>query len=249
MRTSRLAIFSFARMTSKLSIAHIRIPYRTRDDTFDLTDLKSLEPLKQFKEWFEDAVKSGLVYEANAMALATSTRSGIPSVRYVLLKELDDRGFTFFTNYESRKAIELESNPNASLLFYWEPLHRQVRVEGTVTRLPEEESAEYFSKRPRQSQLAAMASPQSQVIPSQQSFVDSVKELENLYPEGETVPKPKNWGGYVLYPHTIEFWQGQSTRMHDRIRFRRITPEEQASIDPKVTHLGEDGWVYERLAP
>ncbi|KAF7255330.1 hypothetical protein EG68_07661 [Paragonimus skrjabini miyazakii] len=236
-------------MPGDLTIQHIRVPYRDGKDVFDLVNLTHKEPLSQFKAWFEEAVHCGLVYEANAMALATSTRSGIPSVRYVLLKELDEHGFYFFTNYESRKASELESNPNASLLFYWEPLQRQVRVEGTVTQLSPERSEIYFASRPKCSQLAATISPQSSVIPSRQYLDDKFSKLGAFYADKDTIPKPKNWGGYVLCPHTVEFWQGQTNRLHDRIRFRRVNIHDTIPVDPECTHTGDDGWVYERLAP
>ncbi|KAA3671946.1 pyridoxamine 5'-phosphate oxidase, partial [Paragonimus westermani] len=170
-------------------------------------------------------------------------RSGVPSVRYVLLKELDEHGFYFFTNYESRKAGELEDNPNASLLFYWEPLQRQVRVEGTVTQLSPGRSEIYFASRPKCSQLAATISPQSRVIPSRQHSISSFRILVTSCHSYDFR------GGYVLCPHTVEFWQGQTNRLHDRIRFRRANTDDTTPVDPECTHIGDDGWVYERLAP
>ncbi|KAB1265221.1 Pyridoxine-5'-phosphate oxidase [Camelus dromedarius] len=149
-------------------------------------------------------------------------------------------GFRFFTNFESRKAKELDSNPFASLVFYWEPLNRQVRVEGSVKKLPEEEAKCYFHSRPKSSQIGAVVSRQSSVIPDRE-------ELEQLYQEQE-VPKPQYWGGYILYPQVIEFWQGQTNRLHDRIVFRRSLPTGDSPLGP-MTHQGEEDWFYERLAP
>ncbi|CAH8475997.1 unnamed protein product [Heterobilharzia americana] len=174
------------------------------------------------------------------MALATCSKECIPSVRFVLLKELDENGFHFFTNYESRKAQELDSNPNASLLFYWEFLKRQVRVEGTVTRSSDFESEEYFKSRSKASQISATVSQQSQVVPNREFLDKKYTELENEYADKDKLPKPSNWGGYILFPKSIEFWQGQTNRLHDRIRFRR---------SDQITDKSDNGWVCERLAP
>ncbi|CAH8468619.1 unnamed protein product [Heterobilharzia americana] len=199
---------SFVNMNSQLKISHMRIPYRKSDDTFDIIDISQKDPLLLFKTWFEEAVQCGHVYEPNAMALATCSKECIPSVRFVLLKELDENGFHFFTNYESRKAQELDSNPNASLLFYWN--FSNVRC-----------VEEYFKSRSKASQISATVSQQSQVVPNREFLDKKYTELENEYADKDKLPKPSNWGGYILFPKSIEFWQGQTNRLHDRIRFRR----------------------------
>jgi pyridoxamine 5'-phosphate oxidase len=192
-------------------------------------DLES-DPLRQFERWFEDARGSGLAVP-EAMALATATAAGRPSVRMVLLKGADDRGFTFHTNYESRKGAELAANPHAALLFHWQPLGRQVRVEGRVERVGVEESEAYFRTRPLGSRLAAWASPQSRPLTGR-------AELERLYAEArerfdEDVPLPPAWGGLRLVPEAYEFWEHGDDRLHDRVRYER----------------GGDGWSKTRLAP
>lgn len=176
--------------------------------------------------------------------ISSSTREGFPSNRYVLLKGFDERGFTFFTNYASRKADDMELNPNVAVAFYWLPLRRSVRIEGSVTKISREESETYFHQRPRSSQIGALASPQSQIIPSRE-YIDKIEdEIKQKLGESEEVPLP-NWGGYLINPRTIEFWQGQTNRLHDRIRFRKSDED----VDDKLIHRGENGWVYERLAP
>jgi pyridoxamine 5'-phosphate oxidase len=167
--------------------------------------------------------------------------------RYVLLKSFDQAGFTFFTNYASRKAHEIAANPNVALTFYWLPLRRSVRIEGQAAKISREDSEKYFHERPRASQIGALASPQSQAILSRQ-YLDEVeaKIKQELGADGE-VPLP-NWGGYLVTPRMIEFWQGQTNRLHDRIRFR-CGDAAQKEVDDKLVHAGEGGWVYERLAP
>ncbi|XP_038610755.1 pyridoxine-5'-phosphate oxidase [Tachyglossus aculeatus] len=229
-----------------MDLGPMRKSYRAEQEAFEETQLASLDPMKQFSVWFEEAARCPAVGEANAMCLATSTRAGKPSARMLLLKGFGQEGFRFFTNLESRKGRELDSNPFASLVFYWEPLNRQVRVEGQVRRLPDEEAERYFRSRPKSSQIGAVVSHQSSVIPDREYLRRKNVELEALYQERE-VPKPDYWGGYVLNPEVVEFWQGQTNRLHDRIVFRRLQPREKAP--GPLTRRGEDDWVYERLAP
>jgi pyridoxamine 5'-phosphate oxidase len=190
------------------------------------------EPLEQFRRWFEEAQAAGLELP-EAMTLATAAADGSPSARMVLLKGVDERGLLFFTNYESRKGRELFENPRAALVFHW-PLspRRQVLVSGRVEKLGDDESAEYFRTRPRGSRLAALASRQSTVIPSRETLEQAFAGLEREHP-GDDVPRPPWWGGFVLRPDTVEFWQNRPDRLHDRLRYRR----------EGVT------WVLERLSP
>jgi pyridoxamine 5'-phosphate oxidase len=190
------------------------------------------DPLTQFRAWFEDAAAAGMRVP-EAVALATATPGGRPSVRMVLLKGADDRGFAFYTNYESRKAGELETNPRAALLFHWDPLGRQVRIEGPVERVGADESAAYFATRPRASRLAAWASPQSEPLASRSELEDAVDRVAERFEVGD-VPLPPHWGGYRLAPERYEFWQHREDRLHDRIRYE---PD------------GRGGWKRVRLAP
>ncbi len=189
------------------------------------------DPLDIFEDWFKNADKCGL-FLAEAVALATSTPAGQPSARMVLLKGFDQRGFVFFTNYGSRKSGELDANPNAALLFHWGILQRQIRIEGTVERIPTAESAAYFNTRPRASRIAAWASRQSEVLQNREELERRYKTKLAKFAQGE-VPLPDFWGGYRLQPAAIEFWQGRANRMHDRLRFRR----------------SDGGWVGEWLYP
>jgi pyridoxamine 5'-phosphate oxidase len=177
------------------------------------------DPFRQFEKWFQEAEASKLP-EPNAMVLSTAERDGRPSARTVLLKGLDGRGFVFYSNYESRKGRELSASPRASLLFPWIAIERQVIAEGLVAKISREESEAYFHSRPRLSQLAAWASPQSAIISSRAVLEESLKTLENKY-AGRDVPLPPYWGGYRLSPETVEFWQGRRNRLHDRLRYRR----------------------------
>lgn len=190
------------------------------------------DPLRQFEKWFQQALAANLP-EPNAMTLATATPDGRPSARVVLLKGCDASGFTFFTNYDSRKGRELTANPRAALLFFWSELQRQVRIEGTVERVTEAESDAYFRSRPLGSRLGAWASRQSEVIASRNVLEDRVRELAQRFPDGE-VPRPPHWGGFRVRPLTIEFWQGRPDRLHDRLRYQRVQP---------------GGWRIVRLSP
>lgn len=190
-------------------------------------------PFLQFHAWLEEALKCKDIREANSMCLSTCTKDGKPSSRMLLLKNYTEKGFTFFTNYESRKGKELSENNNACLLFYWDPLHRQVRIEGTVERVPTDVSEEYFHSRPKSSQASAAVSLQSQEISNRQDLVAKHEEILKKYPGDTPIPKPDRWGGYILTPSMFEFWQGQSNRLHDRLVFSK----------------DGDKWTLKRLYP
>lgn len=189
--------------------------------------------LEQFEGWLEGALVAGMP-EPNAMVLATADAEGAPGARTVLLRGVDDRGFRFNTNYRSRKGRELDANPRATLVFPWLAQQRQVIVDGDVERLNAEESDEYFAKRPRASRIAAGASPQSEPVVSREWLEQRFAEVEQQYADVEEVPRPDHWGGYLVRPRAVEFWQGRRNRMHDRLRYRR-------------TDAG--AWIIERLAP
>jgi pyridoxamine 5'-phosphate oxidase len=219
-------------------------PAHRRGPRIDLTQLREVystgglaeadleaHPLDMFERWLREAMAAG-VYEPNAMVLATVGDDGRPSSRSVLLKKVVDEGFCFYTNHESRKGLQLAANPRCALLFPWFDLHRQVRVEGTATRLPREDAEAYFATRPREAQLGAWASRQSRVVASadelQQAYDDAAARFD-----GQPVPCPPYWGGWVVGPDAFEFWQGRRGRMHDRLVYRRTA----------------EGWETERLAP
>jgi len=190
------------------------------------------DPIAQFRRWFGEALAADL-HEPNAMTLASATPDGRPSARVVLLKGFDERGFAFYTNYESRKGRELEDNPRCALVFYWGELERQVRVEGRASRVSEEESDGYFESRPRGSRLGAWVSEQSRPVESRDALEKRLRGLEAEY-EGREVPRPHFWGGYRVEPEVIEFWQGRENRLHDRLVYRRSEG---------------GGWRRERLQP
>ena len=210
-------------------IAEIRRPYGSR--RLRRTDLHA-DPTEQFLLWLNEALRAGMV-EPNAMSLATAWKDGRPSVRTVLLKSLDARGFVFYTNLESRKARQLDENPNASLLFPWLPLERQVIVTGSVSRVSASEVTNYFAIRPRESQISAWASPQSRGIASR-TILENEWEKMNRKFANKQVPLPPFWGGFRVAPDTVEFWQGGQNRLHDRFEYRRQP---------------DGSWTIERLAP
>lgn len=192
----------------------------------------SPNPFDQFKDWFASAAQSE-VREPNAMTLATIAPNGRPKARIVLLKGVEEGGLVFYTNYDSQKGQDLVSHPYASLVFFWDAQQRQVRVEGRVVKVNAATSTAYFQSRPKGSQIGATASPQSQVIPDRETLEKKVQALEESYAAEEKLPLPDNWGGFRLIPDCFEFWQGRSSRLHDRIRYRLVEGE----------------WLRERLAP
>jgi pyridoxamine 5'-phosphate oxidase len=210
------------------SIADIRTDYRMK--SFLEADAAS-DPYTQFGHWWLEAVESK-IEEVNAMTLATSSSDGFPSARIVLLKGYDKNGFVFFTNYNSQKGQEIAANPKACLLFFWKELERQVRIDGSIEKISAAESEEYFQSRPIGSRIGAWCSPQSSVIQDRSVLDKNVEFYSNKF-NAQEVPRPDHWGGYIVKPTTIEFWQGRSSRLHDRLRY---------SVQP-------EGWKLERLAP
>jgi pyridoxamine 5'-phosphate oxidase len=206
------------------------MPQYTRNPSLDESALHA-DPLAQLTRWLGEAREAGMI-EPTAMALATATPDGRPSVRIVLFKGLTDGGLTFYTNYESRKGSELKDNPRAALVFWWDKLERQVRIEGVVEQLPHEQSRAYADSRPRASQLSAYASRQSRVVASRAELEARFSAAEKRF-EGLPVPLPAHWGGYRLRPERFEFWQGRRDRLHDRLVYRSTA----------------DGWRIERLEP
>lgn len=188
-------------------------------------------PIVEFQKWYDLAINKG-IEKADAFALATASKNGTPSVRTILFKGLNKNGLRFFTNYESAKAHNLKENPQASILFFWGPLERQVRFDGTIEILPESESDEYWASRPRGSKIGAYASPQSREVKDREELDNKVKEMDKKF-EGSEIPRPKFWGGYVLIPNKIEFWEGLPDRLHDRFIYKKI----------------KDKWEIFRLAP
>lgn len=213
---------------TKESIQNLRQDYRSA--TLAESDVDK-NPVVQFGKWFKEALDAQL-YEPNVMTLATADLSGKPTARILLLKGFSDEGFVFYTNYDSKKGQQLDENPQAALVFFWAELERQVRIEGTISKVSAEDSTAYFHSRPAGSQIGAMASPQSTVISSREILEERVDELKAAY-EGKEIPRPEHWGGYILKPAHIEFWQGRPSRLHDRI-----------------TYTNENNvWSISRLAP
>ena len=212
-----------------ISVADLRKDYQLQG--LRETDV-DVSPFKQFQIWFDQALAAQLP-EPNAMTVATATKSGIPSARIVLLKGFDQRGFVFYTNYHSHKGQELTDNPQAALVFWWAELERQVRIEGRVEKVSAQESDEYFHSRPFNSRLGAWASNQSQVIENREVLERRAQELKTKY-ENSDLPRPPHWGGFRVIPSAIEFWQGRSSRLHDRLLYRL---------------LDDGNWLIERLSP
>ena len=198
----------------------------------DIDDVVA-DPIEQFRLWFDAAAATDL-HEPNAMTLATSTAEGRPSARMVLLKSFDERGFVFYTNYHSRKAQELADSGYASLVFWWGPLERQIRIEGAVEKVSVEESDAYYQSRPFGSRLGAWVSPQSEVISGRELLEERLQELQEKYQTDAQIPRPEHWGGYRVKPDRIEFWQGGAKRLHDRLKYERN---------------GNNSWNIVRLAP
>lgn len=211
-----------------MTISELRRDYMKA--SLDVTDVDA-DPLAQFRRWFAEAQQAGIL-EPNAMMLATATPDGRPSARVVLLKVFDGRGFGFFTDFRSRKATDLDANPHATLLFSWLELERQVRIDGTASRMPADEAARYFNTRPLGSRYGAWASVQSSVIAGRDWLEQAVADAQQRFPDGN-VPLPPHWGGYLIAPRLLEFWQGRASRLHDRIRYRLV----------------DGSWVIERLSP
>ncbi len=210
------------------NIANIRTEYKLK--SLSENDVKA-DAIEQFTEWWNEALQSE-IYEVNAMTLATADKNGMPAARIVLLKDYNAEGFVFFTNYASKKGDDIAENPNACLLFFWKELERQVRINGTIEKINATDSDAYFNSRPEGSKIGAHTSPQSKPIVNREFLENRYLELSEAFKEKD-IPRPENWGGYVVKPTNIEFWQGRPSRLHDRILFTKTN----------------DSWKIERLAP
>jgi pyridoxamine 5'-phosphate oxidase len=213
---------------TKMEIANIRKDYTSR--TLEITSVNT-DPIRQFKSWMDEVLKNK-IDEPNAMMLATTGENMQPSARIVLLRDFSEDGFVFYTNYSSLKGRQVTENPRVALTFFWKELERQVRVEGLVEKISEEQSEKYFHARPFESRLSAAVSTQSEVIPDREYLENLREKLRGQYPN-QSIPKPKDWGGYLVKPKSIEFWQGRAGRLHDRILYR----------------AKNNDWIIERLAP
>jgi pyridoxamine 5'-phosphate oxidase len=221
-------------------IADIRKDYKLA--SLEEADVAT-NPIDQFTRWWNEAVASQ-IDEVNAMTLATANAAGVPAARIVLLKGYNPNGFIFFTNYESDKGKNLAQNPKAALVFFWKELERQIRVEGTVEKVSAEESDRYFNSRPASSRIGAWASPQSAVIENRMVIEQNVERYSSIF-ANDSIERPDHWGGYIVKPTSIEFWQGRSSRLHDRIRYVLENSAYNAATDTRT----DLNWKIERLAP
>ena len=210
-------------------LAELRKDYQKASLDFEHA---AADPIMQFDQWFKEAVNAEIL-EPNAMTLASCSAEGRPSARILLLKDYNEEGFIFYTNYDSQKGKELQENPFAAMVFAWLELERQIRIEGRIEKVSRSISDQYFASRPKGSQIGAWASPQSSIIDSRKILEDNVENLKQKYQDAERLPLPPHWGGFRLIPEFIEFWQGRSSRLHDRIRYQRI----------------DNQWKLDRLAP
>jgi len=217
-------------MKKELPLKDIRQSYQK--SSLDEDDLLP-DPITMSQKWLKEAIESTAVPEPNTFTLATVNEDGQPSARTLLIKGIEPEGFIFYTNYRSRKGKELDLNPKAAILFFWQGLERQIRIEGKMTKLSTARSKEYFQSRPRGSQIGAWASPQSEVIPDRSILDDRIVEIGGIYKGRKSLPKPPHWGGYILEPHYFEFWQGRANRLHDRLTYSKDNEE----------------WEVNRLAP
>lgn len=211
------------------NLQHLRSEYAKA--SLDVNSIDK-DPIQQFQKWFQEAVVGNII-EPNAMSLATVSADGRPSIRIVLLKGVEEGKFLFYTNYQSKKGVQLEANPACALTFFWPELERQVRIEGSVERVSVEKSTDYFQSRPRGSQLGAWVSPQSSPVKDRSILEQRMQEMEKKFEGADTLPKPQQWGGYAVNPYLIEFWQGRPNRLHDRIEFVKT----------------DSSWAMNRLAP
>lgn len=229
-------------------LSDMRRPYRDQDDGIEESKLASRDPIKLFEDWFQAVKSSNTVYEPNAFSISTCGSSGQPTSRMVLLKGFDQDGFRFFTHYSSQKGQDIESNNKVAMLFYWDSFNRQVRIEGSAKKLPEQVAVDYFSRRPQSSQVGAAISDQKSLIESRAALMEKYNKLKADL--GDKAPeKPETWGGYLIRPEKFEFWQGNTNRVHDRIIFERKIDHSTARIDGSLIKEAENGWLMSRQLP